>query len=269
MIPIRPHAPLLHTVAPAAPAAPAALAAPAAPAALVARAPLAAGALVVALAATACSPRTAPMGTTPAADAPAIVDRPISFSEARKSMTLAYIREHYGLAPADIGITPRMIVLHWTAIEDLEGSFRAFDRETLSGRPDLAGAGDVNVSIHFLVDRDGTIYRLMPETWMARHVIGLNYDAIGVENVGTGGRDGDTLTPAQVEANIRLVRYLARKHPTIEYLIGHHEYQAFEGHPLWRELDDDYRTAKIDPGERFMRAVRAGVAGLGLAGAPR
>ena len=215
---------------------------------------------------TTTSPRATPSPT--AATAQTIIDRPISFSEDRTAMTLAYIREHYGLTPPDLTITPRIIVLHWTAIEDLEGSFRAFDGETLAGRPDIAGAGDVNVSIHFLVDRDGTIYRLMPETWMARHVIGLNYDAIGVENVGTGGPDSDTLTPAQVEANIRLVRYLARKHPTIEYLIGHHEYEEFEGHPLWRELDPTYRTAKIDPGERFMRAVRTGVADLDLSGPP-
>lgn len=198
--------------------------------------------------------------------APRIIDRPISFSEARQEMTLAYIREHYGLAPADITITPRIIVLHWTAIDDLEGSFRAFDPEVLGGRPDLAGAGDVNVSVQFLVGKDGAIYRLMPETWMGRHVIGLNYSAIGIENVGTGSPDDDTLTDAQVAANIALVRYLVRKYPTIEYLIGHHEYTAFEGHPLWLERDPGYRTAKIDPGERFMRAVRAGVEDLGLKG---
>ena len=197
-----------------------------------------------------------------------IVDRPISFSEQRRAMTLTYIREHYGVTPSDINITPRMVVLHWTAIETFEDSFRTFDAEFLSGRPDIAGAGDVNVSIQFLVDRDGTIYRLMPETWMARHVIGLNYVAIGVENVGTGTPESDTLTDEQIEANIQLVRYLAEKHPTIEYLIGHHEYQLFEGHPLWRELDEGYRTEKIDPGERFMSAVRGEVADLGLKGPP-
>jgi len=196
----------------------------------------------------------------------AIVDRPVSFSEARREGMLAYIREHYGLDPVDLRITPRIVVLHWTAVDDLEASFRTFDRETLGGRPELAGAGDVNVSIQFLVAKDGTVYRLMPEDWAARHVIGLNYDAVGVENVGTGSREDDTLTDAQLRANIQLVRYLVREYPTIEYLIGHHEYRAFEGHPLWRELDEGYRTTKIDPGERFMSAVRAGVADLGLKG---
>jgi beta-N-acetylhexosaminidase len=107
----------------------------------------------------------------------------------------------------------------------------------------------------------------MPETWMARHCIGLNYSAIGVENVG-GGKGIDNLTDQQIDANIRLVRYLVRENPTIRYLIGHMEYRRFEGHPLWRELDDGYRTDKIDPGERFMTAVREGVADLGLEGPP-
>lgn len=101
---------------------------------------------------------------------------------------------------------------------------------------------------------------------MARHCIGLNYESIGVENV--GGQNGvDDLTEQQVEANARLVRYLARKYATIRYLIGHHEYKEFEGHALWRERDAGYRTEKTDPGERFMNAVRAKVSNLKLKGA--
>lgn len=194
-----------------------------------------------------------------------IVDRPISFSEQRVEMTRAYIESHYGLSPSDIGIVPRIIVLHWTAIDDFEASFRAFDRETLAGRPDLDSAGHVNVSIQFLVDRDGTLYRLMPETHMARHVIGLNYSAIGVENVGGGG-GLDNLTYAQIRANVRLVRYLAEKYPTIQHLIGHSEYRLLETSPLWLEKEPGYRTTKTDPGDRLMGAVRAGVADLKLKG---
>lgn len=195
-----------------------------------------------------------------------IQDRPISFSEARVENTETYIAQHYGLTPGTIEIVPRIIVLHWTAIDDAEKSFNVFNQETLAGsRPDLQNAGEVNVAIHFLVTPQGKILRLMPETWMARHCIGLNYHAIGVENA--GGQNGvDNLTDAQIEANIRLVRYLAEKYPTIEYLIGHYEYRLFEGHPLWLERDDSYRTEKTDPGERFMRRVRAGVAGLHLKG---
>jgi N-acetylmuramoyl-L-alanine amidase len=200
------------------------------------------------------------------ASSPPIHDRPLPFSTARQEATLDYIAEHYGREPVDISIEPRIIVLHWTAIPNLAGSFAAFDPEQLpSSRPDLAMAGPVNVSIQFLVDRDGTVYRLMPETWMARHTIGLNYNSIGIENVG-GDDSDDNMTDAQLEANIWLVRYLTKKYPTIEYLIGHSEYREFEGHPLWLELDDGYRTEKVDPGDRFMAAVREAVTAIDLKG---
>lgn len=197
-----------------------------------------------------------------------IYDWPIEFSRQRIDLSREYAREHYGLDESDITIVPRMIVLHWTAIGDLAGSFAAFDPVTLPpARADIATAGQVNVSIHFLVDRDGTVYQLMPETWMARHCIGLNYVSIGIENVGgEGGRDD--LTDAQVQANAALVRELVERHPTVEYLIGHYENEAFRGHPLWMERDDSYRTEKIDPGERFMAAVKAAVVDLGLRSAP-
>jgi len=150
--------------------------------------------------------------------------------------------------------------------DDFQKSFDTFNAETLStSRPELAGAGQVNVSIQFLVDRDGAIHRLMPENWMARHCIGLNYHAIGIENTG-GGNGIDNLTPAQIQANIKLVRHLAQKYSTIQYLIGHYEYLEFENHPLWLEKDAGYRTTKTDPGARFVSAVREGVADLHLKG---
>jgi N-acetyl-anhydromuramyl-L-alanine amidase AmpD len=195
-----------------------------------------------------------------------IIDKPISFSRERIEMTKDYIENRYGLTPDNIEITPRIIVLHWTAVDSFDSCYAIFNREMLEGtRPDLASAGNVNVSIQFLVDRDGIVYRLMPENWMARHCIGINYYAVGAENVG-GENNIDNLTGDQLEANIELVRYLKEKYPTIEYLIGHYEYTYFEGHPLWLELDSTYRTEKVDPGERFMTAVRDAVADLNLKG---
>lgn len=195
-----------------------------------------------------------------------IIDKPVPFSEERVQLTRDYIRQHYGREVTSIEIVPRIVVLHWTAGKTFAGDYNVFVPATLRGsRPELSKAGELNVGIQFLVDRDGSIYRLMPETWMARHVIGLNYNAIGVENVG-GSQGVDDLTPEQRSANIRLVRYLVRKYPTIQYLIGHHEYRDFEGHPLWLERDSTYRTGKSDPGAAFMSAVRAAVADLRLKG---
>lgn len=197
-----------------------------------------------------------------------VVDKPIRFSGERRRATEEYIAARYGRKDGTISIEPRMIVLHWTALPTLRASFDAMDRESLaSGREDVAAGGSVNVSAHYLVDRDGTAYRLMPETEMARHVIGLNLSAIGIENVGgAGGRDD--LTPAQLETNAWLARELKERHPGIEWLIGHHEYRRFEGHPLWKERDAGYRTEKSDPGPAFTAKVRARVADLRLKPAP-
>ncbi len=196
-----------------------------------------------------------------------IIDKPVDFSQERIGMTLDYIRDHYGIRTDNIEIVPKMIVLHWTETGTFGEAFDIFESPNLDRPGIVASAGKVNVSIQFIVDRDGTVYRLMPETYMARHVIGLNYISIGVENIGgVGGKDD--MTDAQIEANAKLVRYLVRKYPTIKYLIGHYEYTRFENTPLWMEKDPDYRTNKTDPGERFMSAVRKKVSDLNLYGPP-
>ena len=196
-----------------------------------------------------------------------IVDRPIDFSPLRVELTKEYIRQHYGMEVEDIHITPKIIVLHWIETNDLEEAFGILKPDTLQYGGIVSRAGKLNVSAHFLVDRDGTVYRLMDESTMARHVIGLNYYSIGVENV--GGVDGiDNMTPAQIEANARLVRYLVKKYPTIHYLIGHLEYTRMENTPLWLERDSTYRTVKTDPSEAFMQAVRERVQDLHLQGPP-
>jgi len=194
-----------------------------------------------------------------------IVQKPIIFKQERIEMSKAYIKKHYGLDVEDITIKPRMIVLHWTAVSDLNGSFeRLYPQKLLSDRKDIAKASALNVSAHFLIDRDGTIYQLMDDNFMARHVIGLNYYAIGVENVGGKDNKEEDLTPKQVAANVKLVRYLKHKYPAINYLIGHHEYRNFENTPLWLERDAGYRTKKADPGAKFMHEVRSQLRDLDL-----
>ncbi len=194
-----------------------------------------------------------------------LVQKPIIFTDHRIAMTKKYIKHHYGQTVNNITITPKMIVLHWTAVMGFEDSYkRLYQEELFTDRKDIASASLLNVSAHFLVDRDGTIYQLMSDNWMARHVIGLNYSTIGVENVGGEGNEKEDLTPAQEKANIELVRYLKTKYPTINYLIGHQEYREFENTPLWLERDKGYRTQKADPGEKFMNAVRSKVQDLGL-----
>ena len=204
------------------------------------------------------------------AEAIKIIDKPIDFGSKRVEMTKEYIAQHYGKKVKDITIEPKIIVLHWTAEMSFDRSFHRLKPEKLlSDRKDIVKASLLNVSAHYLVARDGTIYRLMPDNHMARHVIGLNYSTIGVENVGGKDNKKDDLTPAQLKSNIALVKYLKQKYPTIEYLIGHHEYRQMEKTSLWLEKDKGYRTVKSDPGKRFMRDVRKAVKSLRLKEPPK
>jgi len=193
---------------------------------------------------------------------PELVEKPIIFDEEREQLSLEYMYEHYDITASTPTIVPRMVVVHWTAIPTFEGSYQAFYDSRLPGsRTAIQSASALNVSVPYLIDRDGTIYQLMPDTLFARHVIGLNHCAIGIENVGDGNQY--PLTEAQFEANKQLIRHLAQKYD-IEYVIGHHEYQRFRSHPLWLEKDPDYLTEKSDPGDEFMQRLRNDLTGLNL-----
>lgn len=189
-----------------------------------------------------------------------IFDKPITWNAEREQLSLNYLKERHGLEQTTATIKPQMVVVHWTAIPTIEVTFDVFNPITLGGRADLTGASNLNVSSQFLIDRDGTIFRLLPETTFARHVIGLNYLAIGIENIGS---DDMPLTKAQLESNEKLIRYLKRKYP-IDYVIGHHEYQRFQKTPLWKETDPNYRTVKSDPGDSFMIRLRKNLTDLNL-----
>ncbi len=203
---------------------------------------------------------------------PDILDWPILWPEERSLLLARYFQAHKGWhldENTDVDklttMEPKVVVVHWSAGGSARSCFYTFRQVRQTGQRIRAPWNEVNLAAHFIVDRDGTIIRLMPETRMGRHTIGLNHLAIGIENVGDG-RDMP-LTRAQVNANARLVRYLTWKHG-ITHLIGHYEYEDFEGHPYFQERFDWFRTGKADPGRPFMAAVRAQLTDLDLAGSP-
>lgn len=200
-----------------------------------------------------------------------IIDWPITYDDERARLTSAFLTRHVtrfrpsGDVWTDARMIPRVVVLHHTAGPTALGAWTTFQKAA-TGRADREDHQRLNTSTQFLVDRDGTIYRLYDETLTGRHAIGLNHLAIGVENV--GGIEGHPLTDAQVTANVALIRHLRAKYPTITHVVGHHETRRMEAHPYFDERDPNYRTVKIDPGDAFMREVRAGIADLALSGPP-
>jgi len=194
-----------------------------------------------------------------------IEQTPIDFGKIRIELTKSYIKEHYKLDVQDISITPKIIFIHYTGIDDFKTSLSHFKSAILlTDRPDIVKAGIVNVSAHFMVERDGTIHQLMPLDFMARHVIGLNYSSIGIENVG-GENHKENLTVEQLISNIWLINYLKKEFDSLEYVAAHSEYPCFEKSPLWLEVDKSYRTEKKDPGSKFMKDLRANIKGFKVA----
>ena len=189
-----------------------------------------------------------------AAEAPVIVDKPVVYSEEREALARAYAALHYGMDIAEI--TPQAVVVHWTASSTWESAYAHFYEAAASD-------GTLNYASQFLVDRDGTIFRLLPETAMGRHIIGYNWCTIGIENVGGVGGEED-LTAEQLAANAALIRYLREKYPTIRYVFGHYQQDAARASGLYIEHVAGYRSLKSDPGPAFMRGLREALEPEGL-----
>lgn len=180
-----------------------------------------------------------------------IVQRPLLISEHRLLLMKEYSLVHYGREMT--AIIPQAVVIHWTAFASLEETYSFFYAEETADA-EMRSVGRLNVAAHFLVGRDGTIYQLTPETFLNRHIIGLNWCAIGIENV--GGVDGtEDLTAAQLAANSALIHYLCQKYPTITYVFGHYQQAYAKQAGLWHEEVDNYYAEKDDPGPAFMTAL--------------
>ena len=189
-----------------------------------------------------------------AGETPAIIDRPVMWSEERARLTQEYAQLHYGQAMTSI--TPQAIVVHWTAGNSWESAYHHFYQPAASD-------GTMNYAAHFIVDRDGIILRLLPETTMGRHIIGYNWCSIGIENVG-GVNGAEDLTEEQLTANVALIRYLHQKYPTIRYVFGHYQQDKARESGLYIELVNGYRSIKTDPGKIFMSGLRTQLHADGL-----
>lgn len=173
----------------------------------------------------------------------------------RKAMS-AYNLRHYRINTSKLR-KPRVIIVHATFVATLAESLAYFRPNLLNKmRMEISNGGSVNIGTHFIVDRRGRIYTVIPLEYCARHAVGLNYTAIGIENVALKNKD---LTKAQLNSNNLLIAYLKSLYPDLPYLIGHHEYndKKMPHYPLIKTIDKQYQPwDKIDPGNDFMRKLR-------------
>jgi beta-N-acetylhexosaminidase len=149
---------------------------------------------------------------------PHIVWKPIPFGATRRAETAAYAERHYGLNTWKL-VHPRVIVEHYTANDSFSATWNTF----ASDAPDPELHERPGTCAQFVIDRDGTIYQLVPLTTICRHTVGLNWTAIGIEHVGTS--DASILdNPRQLAASLRLTLWLMTKYNiSLPNVIGHAE----------------------------------------------
>ena len=147
-----------------------------------------------------------------------MVQRPIPFGARRKQEMVAYALRHYGLDSYRL-IDPHVIVIHYTETPDFSSTYNTFAPDV----PDSELHELPGTCAHFVVDRDGTIYQLVPLGIMCRHTVGLNWTAIGIEHVSYS--DAQVLADRrQITASLHLARWLRCSfHIPVGDVIGHNE----------------------------------------------
>jgi beta-N-acetylhexosaminidase len=149
---------------------------------------------------------------------PAIVWKPIPFDAHRRVEMAQYAARHYGLHTWRLS-HPKVIVEHYTASNSFSSAWNTF----ASDAPDPELHELPGTCAHFVIDRDGTIYQLVPLNTMCRHTVGLNWTAIGIEHVGTS--DASILqNPKQIAASLELTLWLMHRYGiSLPNVIGHNE----------------------------------------------
>jgi beta-N-acetylhexosaminidase len=149
---------------------------------------------------------------------PRIVQKPIPFGAQRRRETAAYALRHYGLSTWRLQ-HPHVIVEHYTASNSFSSAWNTFASDT----PDAELHELPGTCAHFVIDRDGTIYQLVPLDTICRHTVGLNWTAIGIEHVGTS--DASILdNPRQLASSLALSLWLMHRYGiSLPNVIGHNE----------------------------------------------
>ena len=149
-----------------------------------------------------------------------------------------------------------MIVIHYTDGPSFQSAWNTFANDV----PDSELHELPATCAHFVIDTDGTIYQLVSLGTMCRHTVGLNWTAIGIENVGSS--DAQVMDNArQMSANLRLVGWLRCQFGIdIKNVIGHNESLSSPYHredvvALRTQTHGDFNRADMQVYRRRLRAA--------------
>ena len=198
---------------------------------------------------------SAPPPPPPRLPRPHIVWKPIPFSAQRLAETAAYAKRHYGVDTWHIR-GPHVIVEHYTESTTMMSAWSTFAQDV----PDSELHELPGTCAHFIVDRDGTIYQLVPLDVICRHTVGLNLTALGIEHVGMS--DAEILAdPAQMRASLHLTAWLMQRyHIPLGDVIGHAESLTspyhHERYSSWRcQTHADWQPADMAVYRARLRAL--------------
>lgn len=193
-----------------------------------------------------------------------MVDARIPYGEDRQQQMADYALRRYGTRTW--ALQPHAIVLHFTESNDDPWSTINYFASNVPNDGTRPG-----VCTHFVVDKAGAIYDLVPTDVMCRHTVGLNHVALGIEIVqATEGHssawaDEQILArPAQIDAVLALVRHLQAefKIPN-DRVLGH---GTANDDPEFLDLTGK-RNDHTDIGPAAVAEIRARLVALAAAGA--
>jgi N-acetylmuramoyl-L-alanine amidase len=197
-----------------------------------------------------------PTATTTAVTKPPIHKMLIPYPQKRKREMAGYSKRHYGQYKWRLN-NPQLIVEHYAEAGSISSIFNTFRTD----QPDVEFHELPNVCSHFAVSASGAVYKFVPPTIRCRHVVGLNYTAIGIEHVGFS--DQDILNrPAQLNGSLQLTQWLrCRFGLPVDQVIGHNESLSS---PFYKELDPRFKgQTHGDWNHADMQTYRADLTKLG------
>jgi beta-N-acetylhexosaminidase len=187
---------------------------------------------------------------------PHIVQKRIPFPPKREREMRSYAIRHYGIHTFLLR-NPKVIVEHYTQTTNFSSVWNTFAQDV----PDVELHELPQVCAHFVIDRDGTIYELVPPDIMCRHTVGLNWTAIGIEHVGMSDAQvmGDR---KQLNSSLKLTRWLQQRYGILtRNVIGHAESLSSPYHhervpSLRRQTHGDMQHATMVRYRRLLRTAK-------------
>jgi N-acetylmuramoyl-L-alanine amidase len=172
-----------------------------------------------------------------------------------------YNRRHY--RDPSLVLKPGAIVMHYTTSRTFSSAWDTFCQGAMYDDGDV-GTVFGHLSVHFIIDRDGTIYQTLPLDRRCRGAYGVNHVALSIEMVSPD--EGDLLKNKKLqESSFRLVTSLMKRFSIpLEKVYGHYQVSAGKKYvPEYLDYGDSrypgsYPPAfgRTDPGRTYMDRLR-------------